>query len=287
MLARRTVILGSATFLLPNVVRKDSMLTINPLAPLPVAEKAADITAAAKYPADMIFTSFASSSADGENYLMRTNGTPNKIILYLHSWSGDLSQATLYPELTSIMDAILVAPNFGGPNNTAGALGCQDSTDRIARVVSEVRYKTKLTRVYLVGPSGGGMASLLLLGRYPDLVYRASIWVPIFDLASLYATTSNQDLKRDMIAALGSPPKDPDDPRYLARSPRSCLQNFNGRATVIINTGSNDTEVPKVNGENARDVMLAAAPGADVSLIEWPMGHEFKPLDAVKQLVIE
>lgn len=283
MLARRTVILGSVTLLLSNVVRKDSMLTLNPLTPLPAAGAAAE----EKYPADMIFTSFAPTSVDGENYLMRTNGTPNKIILYLHSWSGDMSQVTLYPDLTSIKDAILIAPNFGGPNNTAGALGCQDTTDRIARVVSEVRHKTKLTRVYLVGASGGGMASLLLLGRYPDLVYRASIWVPIFDLASLYATTSNQDLKRDMVAALGSPPKYPDDPRYLARSPRCCLQKYNGRATVIINTGTNDTEVPKVNGENARDVMLAAAPGANVNLIEWPMGHEFKPLDAVRQLVLE
>lgn len=263
------------------------MYAFDPLAQIRAAEKAADNAAAAKYPSDMLFPAFDSASANGETYLMKTNGTPNKIILYLHSWSGDLAQVQLYSDLANIRDAILVAPNFGGPNNTAGALGCQDSTDRIARVVQEVRYKTKLTRVYLVGPSGGGMASLLLLGRYPELVYRASIWVPIFDLAALYATTSNQQLKNDMITVIGSAPTGPDDPRYLARSPRSCLQNFNGRATVFINTGNNDTEVPKVNGVNACSMMETACPGADIRYVEWNMGHEFKPLDAVKQLILE
>lgn len=263
------------------------MYAFDPLAQLRAAERAADNAAAAKYPSDMLFPAFDSASANGETYLMKTNGTPNKIILYLHSWSGDLSQVTLYSDLANIRDSILVAPNFGGPNNTAGALGSQDSTDRIARVVQEVRYKTKLSRVYLVGPSGGGMASLLLLGRYPDLVYRASIWVPIFDLASLYATTSNQDLKNDMITVLGSPPTGADDPRYLARSPRSCLQNFNGRATVFVNTGKNDTEVPKANGENACSMMQTACPGSDIRYVEWDMGHEFRPYEAVKQLILE
>ncbi|OWV94278.1 hypothetical protein ATY81_12575 [Rhizobium sp. R72] len=263
------------------------MYSAETLALLRASEKAGDAAAAAIYPSSFASVSYSRQDAAGEPYLLHTNGKPNKIILFLHSWSADLNQVKGFPEIVNIENSCIIAPNFGGYNNTAAALGSQDSTDRIARVVSEVRYKSGLTRVYLVGASGGGMASLLLLGRYPDIVHRASIWVPIYDLASLYAATSNQNLKTDMMTVLGSAPADPDDARYLARSPRSCLQNFNGRATVFINTGTNDLEVPKINGENARIAMLEAAPDADVRLIEWPMGHEFKALEAVKQLVLE
>lgn len=132
------------------------------------------------------------------------------------------------------------------------------------------------------------MAALLLLGRYPDLVHRASLWVPIYDLAMLYGHTSNQSLRSDMVDVLGSPPEGPDDPRYLARSPRSCLRSFNGRATVFMNVGANDMETPKQHGIDAYSAMLSSAPGSDVRLIEWAgMGHEFRCGEAVKQLVLE
>jgi pimeloyl-ACP methyl ester carboxylesterase len=254
-------------------------------------QKASDNAAAAAYPADMLSTSWQTGDAAGEPYRWITTGPgkPNKIVLYLHSWTGDKDQVTLFTDLLTIRNAIIIGPNFGGPNNTTGALGSQDSTDRIARVIQEVRYKTGLTRVYLVGASGGGMQGLLVLGRYPNLVYRASIWVPIYDLAKLYTETSNNDLKTDMVTVLGSAPANPDDARYLARSPRSVLPSFNGSASkIIINVGALDTEVPKHNGYDARDAMLSASPGADVSVIEWPtMGHEFHALDAVKQLILE
>jgi pimeloyl-ACP methyl ester carboxylesterase len=258
---------------------------------LAATQKASDNAAAASYPFSMLSSTWVTANAAGEPYIWMTNGKPNKIVLYLHSWAGDYTQIeipSVGADLMAIQNAIIVAPNFGGANNTAGALGSQDSTDRINTVIQEIRYKTNLTRVYLVGPSGGGMAALLLLGRYPNLVYRASIWVPIYDLAKLYTETSNNDLKTDMNTVLGSAPTGPDDARYLARSPRSVLQNFNGSATkVIINVGTNDTEVPKHNGYDAKAAMLAACPTADVSVIEWPMGHEFHGADAVKQLVLE
>jgi pimeloyl-ACP methyl ester carboxylesterase len=258
---------------------------------LKAVEKASDNAAAASYPSDMLCSTWQTGNAAGEPYRWTTTGPgkPNKIVLYLHSWTGDKDQVLAFPDLLTIRNAIIIAPNFGGQNNTPGALGSQDSTDRIATVVKEIRYKTNLSRVFAIGPSGGGLALLLLLGRYPSLVYRASIWVPIYDLAALHSETSNNDLKTDMVTVLGSAPTGPDDPRYLDRSPRSALPNFNGSASkIIINVGALDTEVPKHNGYDARDAMLAASPGADVSVIEWPtMGHEFHALDAVKQLVLE
>ncbi|TCR66934.1 prolyl oligopeptidase family serine peptidase [Rhizobium sp. BK376] len=257
---------------------------------LMATEKASDNAAAAVYPSSMLSSTWVTGNAAGEPYVYMTTGKPNKIILYLHSWTADMTQieTPFASDLLNIQNAIFVAPNFNGPNNTPAALGSQDTSDRINTVIEEIRYKTNLTRVYLVGTSGGGMASLLLLGRYPNLVYRASIWSPCYDLATAYGETADPSLKADMIAAIGSAPTGPDDPRYLGRSPRSVLQNFNGSTTkVIINVGTKDTTFPKHNGYDAMNAMLAASPGADVSVVEWPMGHEFHAIDVLKQLVLE
>lgn len=257
---------------------------------LSAIQKASDNAAAASFPASMLSSAWATGNAAGEPYMWQTTGKPNKIVLYLHSWGGDYTQVSapsIGNDLLTIQNAIIVSPNFGGVNNTPAALGSQDSTSRIAAVIQEIRYKTNLTRVYVVGPSGGGLAALLLIGRYPDLVYRASIWVPIYDLAALYGETSNATLKTDMVSAIGSAPVG-DDARYLIRSPRSALQNFPGtNAKIIINVGSTDTEVPKHQGYDAVAAIKAASPKTDISIIEWNMGHEYHGLDAVKQLILE
>ncbi|MCJ7996049.1 alpha/beta fold hydrolase [Rhizobium cremeum] len=285
---KRMLILCSALILMTPALAAEGSQMDTLLASV---QRASDNAAAATYPSDMLSSTWQAGDAAGEPYRWMTTGPgkPTRIVLYLHSWSGDEDQVTLFPDLLSIRNAIIIAPNFGGPNNTTDALGSPDSTDRIARVVKEIRYKTGLTRIYLIGASGGGMAALLLLGRYPDVVYRASIWVPIYDLAALYGETSNNDLKADMVTVLGSAPTDPDDTRYLGRSPRSALPDFNGSASkIIINVGALDTEVPKHHGYEAQAAMLAASPSADVTVIEWAtMGHEFRALEAVKQIALE
>lgn len=254
-------------------------------------ERGSDMAASAVFPAPMLSNSWQSYDAAGEPYIMKTNGAkPNKILIFTHSWSSDLNQAKspYYVDLMNMENAVVVSPNFGGPNNTSGAMGSLDSTDRIARVITEVKYKTGLSRVYVAAFSGGGLAAWNLLGRRPDLgIHRMSIWSGIYDLASVFSATSNQELKSDMVTVLGSAPADPDDVRYLDRSPRSCIQNFDGRPTVFVNVGRNDTEVPMQQGKNAAAAMVSACPGADVRVQEWDMAHDFKPFEALKQLVLE
>lgn len=237
------------------------------------------------YPGAMQSDGWLASTAGDERYLIRVVGRPSKIIAYLHSWRGNHNQVALYRPQLEARDAVLVSPNFGGPNDRAAAMGSLESTQRIMRVISEVRRMTGIKRVHLIGFSGGAMAGLLLLGRQPREIERASLWVPIFDLASLYFATSNQQIRDDMLQVLGSPPDGPDDPRYLSRSPRSCMRNFDGYTSVVVNVGGLDTEVPKKNGEDACSVMMECAPGADVRLIEWPhMGHSFDTAEAIRQL---
>ena len=132
------------------------------------------------------------------------------------------------------------------------------------------------------------MESLLLIGRYPNLVYRASIWLPCYDLVVCYNETSDPSLKADMITVIGSAPTGPNDPRYLARSPRSVLQNFNGSSSkIIINVGSADTTFPPHNGYDAQAAMLAASPGSDVTVILGAYGHAFGDATALQQLILE
>jgi pimeloyl-ACP methyl ester carboxylesterase len=273
-----------ASYLLPSAsFAQDPLMT--------ATLKASDNAAAAAYPSSMLSAGvWTTGNAAGEPYVYQTFGKPNKIILYLHSWSGDMTQieTPFATGLLAVQNAIIVAPNFNGPNNTAAALGSTDTTDRINSVVTEIRYKTGLSRIYLVGASGGGMESLLLIGRYPNLVYRASIWLPCYDLIVCYNETSDTSLKADMITAIGSAPTGPTDSRYLARSPRSVLQNFNGSSSkIIINVGSADTTFPPHNGYDAQAAMLAASPGADVTVIQGSYGHVFGDTTALQQLILE
>lgn len=254
-----------------------------------LTRRACDMAAGACFPSAMVSSSYQEQNAGGEPYLMRCASGANKLILYLHTWSGDKNQVITMPEFLSIDRACIIAPNFNGPNNTASALGSDDSVDRIHIAVQEMMYKTGLSRLYIVAASGGTLAAMNYMGKYPGKVHRASLWLPIYDLSLLYSGTSDASLKADMISAIGSAPTGPDDPTYLARSPRSRLPNSYGPTEVFINVGLSDTTSPPIHGQQARDVMLGLD-GYRVTYKEWSIGHVFDAAqrsEAVKQLILE
>lgn len=251
--------------------------------------KASDNAAAATFPPSMVSSTFQTGNAGGEPYYIKCAANSNKIILFLHTWSGDYTQINSFPEFSGIERACLISPNFNGPNNTVNALGSDDAITRINTVLQEVMYKTSLSRIYLVAASGGTIAALNFMGKYPGKIYRASLWLPIHDLALLHAGTSDAGLKSDMVNVIGRAPINADDPLYLARSPRSKLTTATGPTTVFINVGLSDTTSPKIHGENARD-QLQARPDFTVSYKEWSIGHNFdaaQRYEAVKQLILE
>lgn len=247
------------------------------------------MAAGATIPAAMVSSSYASANAAGEPYLMRCAAGANKIVLYLHTWSGDLNQITAMPEFCGIDRACIVSPNFNGPNNTSAALGSDDTLARIDTVIQEVQYKTGLSRVYIVAASGGTLAAMNYMGKYPGKVHRATLWLPIYDLALLYSDTADPTLKADMVAAIGAAPTGPDDPAYLARSPKSRLPGSYGPTDVFINVGLSDTTSPPIHGQQARDIMQAL-PDYNVVYKEWAIPHVFDAAqrsEAVKQLILE
>lgn len=257
--------------------------------PLTQARKASDMAAALQIPAGLISSSYLTGDANGEPYYIKCAANSNKLVVFLHTWGTTYTQVASFPEIGAIDRACIVSPNFNGPNNTPNALGSNDAIDRIATVISEAQYKTGLSRIYLVAASGGTIAAMNYMGKYPGKVHRASLWLPIHDLALMYSHTSDNGLKADMVSAIGAAPTGLSDPAYLARSPRSWLASAVGPTTVFINVGTNDTVTPKVHGESARD-QLQARPDMTVTYREWTIGHQFdaaQRTEAVKQLVLE
>lgn len=249
-----------------------------------------DRVVASGFPVAMLSPGWAAMNAAGEPYYYRASGKPDRIILFLHSWSGDYTQVAAFPEFAALNDAVIVSPNFNGPNlstnpNVANTCASDDALARIRLVLSEVQYKTGLKRVYLVGASGGGMAGLAFLGKYPGIVHRASIWVPIFDMAQWYFE-ADQNFKTDMVACFGRAPVDSWDSLYRSRSPVERLVDFSGPLHVFINAASNDATVPVHHSRNARD-MLMQCPDCTVEYIETAMGHTFNAQTALQQILIE
>jgi pimeloyl-ACP methyl ester carboxylesterase len=258
---------------------------------LSAVRKASDMAASAVFPANMVTSDYVEASAAGEPYLIKCTPQANRIVLFLHTWSNDYRTVKqVFPELASLERACVVAPNFNGPNNTPQALGSDDTMDRIDIVIKEVQYKTGLSSVYLTAVSGGTMAALNYMGKYPGKIHSASLWLVIYDLASLYNTTQDQSLKDDMLKVLGAPPTGPDDPAYLARSPRARLATITGPTKIIMNVGAQDTTSPPAQADMAKAQINAVAPGIPLALKSWPIPHEFAPAirqEALKQLILE
>jgi acetyl esterase/lipase len=103
-----------------------------------------------------------------------------------------------------------IHPNFRGPNRRPEATG---SELVVQDILSAVEYAKKNAavdenRIYLIGASGGGYASLLMAGRAPELWAGVSVWVPISDLAKWHAETSARKMKyaRDIELSIGGKP---------------------------------------------------------------------------------
>ena len=107
------------------------------------------------------------------------------LLVALHTWSSDyLQPETGYAQWCVAKGWAFIHPDFRGPNIRPQATGSELVVEDI---VSAVEYAKKnayidSNRIYLIGASGGGYATLLLAGRHPEIWAGASAWVPIFDL---------------------------------------------------------------------------------------------------------
>ena len=145
-------------------------------------------------------------------YMPPTDGKARPLLVGLHSWSGDYRQTMSMPYAKWCIEKKwnFIHPNFRGPNRRPEATGSELVVEDILSAIEYAKKNAAVdeNRIYLVGGSGGGYASLLMAGRAPKIWAGVSAWVPISDLAKWHTETSARKMKyaRDIELSIGGKP---------------------------------------------------------------------------------
>lgn len=123
------------------------------------------------------------------------------LLVALHTWSSNYRQrmSIPYAEWCIRKGWVFIHPNFRGPNVRPEATGSDLVVADILDAVAYARRSASVdnSRIYLVGVSGGGHASLLMAGRAPEIWAGISAWVPIADLQAWYYEMLKPGRKRE------------------------------------------------------------------------------------------
>jgi len=178
---------------------------------------------------------------------------PRPLAVCLHTWSYryDSGFHEQFEERCRARDWHFIFPHFRGPNwNPEGCGSDLVVSDLVCAVkYMQTNYNVDASRIYLVGGSGGGHASLLMAARHPELWTAVSSWCPISDIAAWY--TQSKDRKTDPTvrgyddhifdACGGDPIADPEAAAQAKhRSPITWLSNARGNVILDIGTGIHD-----------------------------------------------
>lgn len=175
---------------------------------------------------------------------------PVPLLVALHTWSSDYRQAggeAQYANWCQRAGWAFLHPNFRGINKTPAALG---SDLVVADILSAVEYaksqvKIDPNRIYCVGVSGGGHASMLMAARAPNLWAGVSAWCGISDIAAWHQQCRNSSFDRyaSMIeSAIGDPSESLEKWNSDAshRSPLHWIRTAKTLPPLDINHGIND-----------------------------------------------
>jgi pimeloyl-ACP methyl ester carboxylesterase len=253
--------------------------TLHPLQVLALAACCLTAPAAASWPEGVESTTHP--GADGTPQPMMAwfppAGRPAPLLVALHSWSADHRQVSdAYATWCMTKGWAFIHPEFRGPNRRPEAMGSELVVKDILAAVAEAQRRRAIDpdRIYLMGGSGGGYASLLMAGRAPELWAAVSAWVPIHDLRAWHAecTRAKRAYAGMMEAACGGAPgaSAAVDEQYRLRSASTWLAQATG-VPIDINTGIHDGHrgsVPVSHALNAFNQLAAAArrlPQADIA----------------------
>jgi len=130
-----------------------------------------------------ISSSFDSSKQKA--YVYKSNSkTPKALIVSLHTWGGDYSQEDKLALICKQNDLNYIHPNFRGTNNTKNSCCSEqvlsDIDDAISFAISNFNVDT--SKIYVVGESGGGYATISIFMKSKHKIKKYSAWVPITDL---------------------------------------------------------------------------------------------------------
>lgn len=172
---------------------------------------------------------------------------PTPLLVALHTWSGDHTQegSAGYARWCVAKKWAFIHPDFRGPNWTPQAMGSELAVKDIVSAVDYAKKNANIdeNRIYLIGGSGGGYASLLMAGRHPEIWAGVSSWCPISDLKKWHAECKKAGrgyYKHIEKSCQGIPGKDPKaDEECRKRSAITYLKNAKG-VNLDISTGIHD-----------------------------------------------
>lgn len=183
------------------------------------------------------------STADGHQqpalWVEPTAPGPRPLLVALHSWSVGYDQVASIPYARWARQNgwAMIHPDFRGVSNNAAATGSDLAVQDIVDAVEWAKRHADIdpNNVYVIGFSGGGMMSLNMAGRHPDLFAGAISWVPIYDLVEWYRYSYNQRYVTQIAASCGGNPLASAAARdeCLRRSPRHVLDRARSAGVPI------------------------------------------------------
>lgn len=193
----------------------------------------------------------------------------------LHTWSYNIER--FYEDYLAKCQERnwhFIYPLFRGPNWTPEACGSDLVVSDLACAVAYMKenYNVDEDRIYLVGGSGGGHASLLMAGRHPELFTAIASYCPISDIAAWYKETyekkqpsTERDYDDHIFDACGGNPLTDEKAAAEAkhRSPLTWLENAKGKVILDIETGIHDGHTGSVPISHALRAFNAVADEKD------------------------
>lgn len=137
-----------------------------------------------------------------------TSNVPQPLIVSLHTWSGNYTQRDEIAPLCMQKDINYIHPDFRGENKTISAccsdLALTDIDDAITYTIKNVNVDTN--RIYVMGVSGGGYATLSTFMKSKHRIKKFSAWASITNLEAWYheSTIRKNKYAADIFACTGS-----------------------------------------------------------------------------------
>ncbi len=115
--------------------------------------------------------------------------TPKPLVVSLHTWSGDYRQSDPIANFSLAKDLNYIHPDFRGANRTKDAccscLALQDIDEAITYAIENGNVDKD--KIYVIGESGGGYATLSCFMKSKHAIKKFSAWVPISNLVAWYS----------------------------------------------------------------------------------------------------
>ena len=137
-----------------------------------------------------------------------TSNSPKPLIVSLHTWSGNYSQKDELSKICKQKDLNYIHPNFRGENWTKDAccskVAIRDVDDAITFAIKNSNVDT--TKIYIIGVSGGGYATLSMFMKSKHNINKFSAWASISDLIAWYneSTIRKSNYAKNVLACTES-----------------------------------------------------------------------------------